>query len=275
MNEGSFSRMYIEQQGRAGANSATYANDRILCRAINRFKMFVSAKDMTVGPHLVLDGIWESWVTACLFNQLRGGMRCMNIGANVGYFTLIMGDLVGQNGHVWALECNPETFGLCRDNVILNGMDSWVQVLAKAGGAGPGKVAFQFTDSAPGSACVVRDEGQPDWKHIEVETTSVDDVVQDAGLDFLMVDAEGSEPAIIEGAHQTINNNPQLQILLEWAPGGWGPQGGHRLAKKLLGLGFEPLRVGTQGERQPITPPDLLDIETWDMIWFRKRPEIK
>lgn len=270
MNNASFTRAYFEQQGRAGASAVSYANNRVLCRAINRFKMFVSSKDTTVGPHLALDGIWEAWVTACLFNNLHAGMSCFNVGANVGYFTLIMGAHVGPKGRVWAFECNPETFELCRDNVILNGMDAWVDVLERAGSDKCSTASFQFDSALPGSACIVRDGGRSDWQTIQVKTATVDSIVGDEQLDFLMIDAEGSEPAVIDGAEQTIKANPQIQLLLEWAPDGWGAHGGERLAEKLLGWGFRPMRVGVNGERQPITDIDLIKIPTWDMIWFRR-----
>jgi FkbM family methyltransferase len=263
-------RAYFEQQGRAGASAVPYANDRILCRAINRFKMFVSSKDTSVGPHLALDGIWEPWVTACVFSAIQPGMHCCNVGANVGYYTLLLGACVGSSGSVHAMECNPAIFELCRDNVFLNGMNGWVTVHKCAGGSSQGVATYQVDETLPGSGYVNRGVLRDDWNKQTVRVDTVDNIVNGGKLDFLMVDAEGSEPEVIEGAADTIDRNPQLELLLEWAPEGFGVGGARRLGEKLFGYGYKAFRVLDLGDRQQLRSEQLFAISEWDMVWFRR-----
>ena len=89
-------------------------------------KMLVDTRDAMVAPWLVLDGLWESHVTAWLQQTLRPGQVFVDVGANVGYFTLLGGSLVGPAGSVVAVEAHPRLAELLRRNVIMNGYHGYV-----------------------------------------------------------------------------------------------------------------------------------------------------
>src|ERR1700722_361196 len=84
-------------------------------------KMLVDTRDAMVTPWLVLDGLWESHATGWLQQALGPGQVFVDVGANVGYFTLLAGSLVGPTGTVVAVEAHPRLAELLRRNVIING----------------------------------------------------------------------------------------------------------------------------------------------------------
>jgi hypothetical protein len=85
-------------------------------------KMLVDTRDAAISPWIVLDGLWETQVTQWLQETLSPGQVFVDVGANVGYFTLLGGQLVGPGGRVVAVEAHPGLAELLRRNVIMNGL---------------------------------------------------------------------------------------------------------------------------------------------------------
>jgi FkbM family methyltransferase len=68
-----------------------------------------------------LYGDWESPVTQTLRKEIHPGMTTLDIGAHIGFYTLIMAQNVGKDGRVFAFEPNPEVQGYLRENILQNG----------------------------------------------------------------------------------------------------------------------------------------------------------
>jgi len=77
-------------------------------------KMLVDTRDAAIAPWIVLDGLWETHVTDWLQETLRPGQMFVDVGANVGYFTLLGAKLVGPQGRVVAVEAHPGLAELLR-----------------------------------------------------------------------------------------------------------------------------------------------------------------
>lgn len=71
-------------------------------------------------------------MTQAMARVLRPGMRCLDLGANVGYFTLLMADAVGPSGRVAAVEANPRLADLLGRTVDVNGFGDRVTVTQRA-----------------------------------------------------------------------------------------------------------------------------------------------
>jgi hypothetical protein len=61
-------------------------------------KLFVDTRDVSITPHLLLDGLWEPWVTTVIRRIVRPGLRVFDIGADCGYYAVLMADLVCETG---------------------------------------------------------------------------------------------------------------------------------------------------------------------------------
>ena len=96
-------------------------DDSILCRVLGRYKMYVDCNDVGLAPHLMLDGYWEMHVTEAILRFVRSGMTVVDVGANQGYFTMLLADLVGPNGRVFAAEPNTHMMTLLRSRSFSTG----------------------------------------------------------------------------------------------------------------------------------------------------------
>ena len=78
-----------------------------------KYLMCADAQETGITPHLCMDGYQESWITIALACTLRPGWHCLHVGANHGYYTLIMADAVGREGRVVPVEPTPGSPTCC------------------------------------------------------------------------------------------------------------------------------------------------------------------
>ncbi len=93
---------YAPQSSNDGRFAVYLGENLALTRVLDRFKMYVDARDISLAPHLLLDGYWELWNTKVFRQLLRPGMHVVDVGANVGYYTLLAAAGVGPRGRVHA-----------------------------------------------------------------------------------------------------------------------------------------------------------------------------
>lgn len=203
---------------RAGAYGRPQPDGRIACRALGRYPMLVSADDVGLAPFLIRDGAWELWIARFMRRRLRPGMTCIDAGANVGYFTLVMADAVGPSGRVLAAEPIPATRALLAHNLTLNGFDDRVEVVPAALGAQSGEVVLIIPQGEPKNA-IVQPEGvdysfgRP-YERVVAPMLRVDDLDLPR-LDFAKIDVEGQEAELWSGMQATIARSPAIRIVME------------------------------------------------------------
>lgn len=74
---------------------------------IDELTFYLNPDDETITAIMIEDGQWEPTETSVLRSQLRPGDTFINVGANIGYYTVLGSKLVGENGHVIAFEPDP------------------------------------------------------------------------------------------------------------------------------------------------------------------------
>jgi FkbM family methyltransferase len=216
-------------------------NKTALCRVLGKYIMFVDTDDIGIAPHLCFNGYWEAWITMALARTIKPGWRCIDIGANHGYYSLIMADAVGPEGSVLAIEPHPWLAELLKRNIDVNGFPHTTTILQLAiVQAAVGKLSLVIPDSyrsLNGSVCRAATAAD---KVFEVDTISLDEAVKDwPRVDFIKIDAEGAEEIIWEGMQQTIAANPDLIILME--VNALRYRDPHKLVRQIQEAGF-PLR---------------------------------
>ena len=77
-----------------------------------------------VQSHIFFFGIWEPHITAFINDRLSAGSIFIDVGANVGYYTLLAAQIVGDEGHVVAIEASPSVFKQLQRNLDLNGFQN-------------------------------------------------------------------------------------------------------------------------------------------------------
>ena len=199
-----------------------YLGDNLsVCRALGRYKMFVDTDDVNFSSHLLLDGFWEMWITEALVRYVGRGMRVIDIGANLGFYTLLMADLVGPSGHVHAFEPTPRIVSRLNKSLQVNGFANWVKVhAAPVTDRADALVDLIVPASDPSHAAIgpvgSRQAGPGD-QLFTLRTVTVDATIGDARIDFIKVDAEGAEFMIWRGMRGLIARNQPLVIFLEFA----------------------------------------------------------
>jgi FkbM family methyltransferase len=196
---------------------SSYLGDHLaVCRVLGNMKMFVDTRDHVLAPHLMTDGYWESWITLAMLRALEPGMVAVDVGANYGYYTILMGRRVGRAGKVISFEPNPHLVDLMRKSLWISGIRN-DEVHQEAAYSTTGEqVRFFIPDARPMNARVV-DEAPYAGTMIDVPTVRLDDVLPEK-VDFIKIDAEGGEREIWRGMSKTLANNPQLQVFLEFNP---------------------------------------------------------
>ncbi|HEX8143164.1 MAG TPA: FkbM family methyltransferase [Pyrinomonadaceae bacterium] len=210
-------RTTLESVSRQGCQTLYLGDKTALCRVLGKYIMFVDTEDIGITPHLCFNGYWESWITMALAQAVKPGWRAIDIGANHGYYTLIMADAVGADGAVLAVEPNPRLAELLKRNIDVNGFPRSTRLLSKAiSDESASRVTFVIPEgnrSMNGTLCGA---GAPGDKVFEVETTTLDEAVKDwPRVDFIKIDAEGAEEGIWRGMQRTLEQNPAITIIME------------------------------------------------------------
>lgn len=211
-------RAYLETMARRACSSVTLTPEHVLCRVLGKYLMYVDPHDFGITPHLTLNGCWEPWITLALARLVQPGWRCLDVGANVGYYSLILAEGVGPNGRVMAIDPNPDVLRLLQLNLHVNGLASRVDVRGCAAWENEGKSHLSISRHDPGQASVCIDQGA-DASRIEVDTTTLDRLTADwPRVDLIKIDAEGAEPQIWRGMQEMLARNPTVAVVMEFAP---------------------------------------------------------
>ncbi len=193
--------------------SAVYVGDRtVLCRVLSRYRLYVASDDVGFGVHVMLDGLWEGWLTAFMARRITPGMRIVDAGANHGYYTLLFAHLTGSEGRVAAIEPNPRLAGLMRRSLYANGFQTRVELFEKAAGSEDGAVLhLSVPDHEPKNGHLV---GEAAPGTVAVETARLETLLADwPRVDFMKVDVEGHEEAFLDGAWAIIQRDRPMLVL--------------------------------------------------------------
>lgn len=179
--------------------------------------MFVDTADVGLSSHLILDGYWEMWLTETLSEVLKPCMVAIDIGANLGYFTLLMADRVGPGGAVHAFEPNPPIADRLAKSIEVNGFREWVSLHRDPLGDQDGrKVILSVPKDEPKNAHITMDAAAPGA--LALTTRRFDSHPGLLTADIIKIDAEGAELGIWQGMTKMIERTSKpLIVFLEFA----------------------------------------------------------
>ena len=242
---------------RARATSAYVGGGTALCRVLGRYKMYVDARDVGLASHLMMDGYWELWVTEFLIGVLKPGMVAVDVGANVGYYTLIMADKVGAAGKVHAFEPNPPIARLLDQNAHVNGFRERTTIhVAALGEADDARFTLHVPEHYPGGAALrPAPDPLPDESAL-LTMRRLDSFPELLDADVIKIDAEGAEEAIWKGMTAILARGRPMTILLEFVRGRYADP--RAFIDDLIAQGFSLNYVDIGVSMRPISPDAVL-----------------
>jgi len=183
---------------------------------------------------------WNPEEYAAFRTAVRPGATVLDVGANVGAYTMLFARWVGASGQVVAFEPAPASSAGLREHLRLNGLSDRVEIVEAAVSDRAGSAAFN-SDGVSGANALVA--GAADPGAITVATTSLDAFCADRGLrpSVVKVDVEGGELDVLRGGRRVLAT-PGLHAFLEFHPAIWAARGIARAAieAELAGQGFDP-----------------------------------
>lgn len=215
-----------EQIIRGACSVAYLGQNTALCRVLGRYKAYVDTTDIALSSHLMLDGYWEMWVTEALYDLVRPGMVVADIGANLGYFSLLMAELVGPTGRVHAFEPNPRFAGLVGNSLMVNGFSRWAHIHQTALGDRDGQsVTLVVPPTTPMNAYILPSGAEIPPEGVEVPATRLDSREDWRAIELAKIDVEGAEEAIWSGLQGLLDGDRLRTVVLEFNPHRYGDPG--------------------------------------------------
>jgi FkbM family methyltransferase len=167
------------------------------------------------------DGLWylnyshaEPGMAKVLSENLKGGDTFIDVGAYIGYYSILARIIVGESGKVVSFEPNPESYEILRRNIELN---RYANVVAEnvALSDEEGTLKLFIGRATKDSSSLFLAEEVDEERYVTVKVTTLDNYCQSHGIapNFVKIDAEGAEYKILKGFEKTINAyHPKLVI---------------------------------------------------------------
>lgn len=179
---------------------------------VEGFKMRLDSKDALM---LSVLSTYERRQTAVMKSDVKEGESVVDLGANIGYYTLLLSRLVGKNGRVFAFEPHPELYQILSENVESNNCTN-VTLANKAVADVPGKTSL-YLDTNGSAHCLYDPHNESPF--IQTESVVLDDYLHEdsSSVTFVKLDIEGFEMKALEGAAGILRNQG-LRIITEFNP---------------------------------------------------------
>jgi FkbM family methyltransferase len=229
----------FEFSRRADRLLGNQSHGRVSLAKAKGFAIYVQEADTAITEHVKRDA-YEPNVTAVFLDRLRPGMHVLDIGANIGWYTMLSASLVGRAGSVTAIEPNPDSAKLLEASRRANSFDN-VTVLQVAAGRQRellvlhGSYGDAMTLAAPDDAAALTGA-------MTVPSFKVDDLIApDKRIDLVKIDVQGAEYNALLGASELIRRcHPTIvsEFSPNMMPGISGVEGREYL-RFLLGFGYK------------------------------------
>jgi FkbM family methyltransferase len=176
-------------------------------------------RDKYVSRRIREEGVWEPYETSLLLSLLQPGDVFVDVGANIGYFTVLAASVVGQGGAVFAFEPDPDNFSLLQASAELNGLHHRVTAVEAglAADAGDGRL-YLSEDNLGDHQIYATDDGRGS-RAINLYNGSQYLAGKLQRLDLLKVDTQGSEYQVMAGLLPLLQRLPYApRIIIELTP---------------------------------------------------------
>lgn len=148
---------------------------------------------------------------------VKKGDTVLDLGANIGYWTCLLADLVGETGRVFAFEPSPDNFQLLKKNVEMNGYKNVTLEQKAVANDNYKTLLYLSKGSMDGRIYRPPNENRPT---VEIEVVRLDDYFKnmDVKFDFIKSNVQGADFAALKGMSQVLKKSENVKIEVEFSP---------------------------------------------------------
>lgn len=180
--------------------------------SLAHFRMYVELDDWAVGARIAVKRSYEPYITRLMRPLLQPGMVMVDVGANIGYYSLLAAERVGPSGKVLAFEPGARSVMLLEQSARANKF-SCIQTHQMAVADQNGELFFTMDDSNGGIH-----RGEVDASAERVRAVALDDYLSaEPRVDLVKVDVEGAEGLAVRGMAQLLRRHRPV-LFCEFTP---------------------------------------------------------
>ncbi len=192
-----------------------YSLDSLHWKDFDGYGMYVPADDLMVGVHILASGTYEPAVTRAFRELLRPGMRVIDVGANIGWFSCLSAHLVGATGRVVSVEAGQSNTKVLMMNRLRNAWDH-LHILNVAASDRPETLLYS-SNSSNGFVREARDVGEIAGAE-PVGAIPLGPLLEDGKPWHLVkIDVEGYEQKALDGL-QALVRRWRPTLVIEFSP---------------------------------------------------------
>jgi len=242
-------------------------NKRFVTAKIHGNKMLL---DLNVGmsKSLFICNTRELLDTDIVMNQIKGNMNVLDVGANIGYYTILEASLL-NNGKVYAFEPDPRNIEMLKKNIKINNFSQKIKLYPYAAAEKNSIREFNLSEQTNLSSFTRKQENVGS---VKVNCVKLNDFAKEKNIDFVRMDIEGYECMVIAGMLDFLRMKQNLKLLIEAHPSAFNIgsfsfieeldslkkfgfkvryliSAGEARPYKIIQRGYKPIKVVKEGER--------------------------
>ncbi|USB32834.1 FkbM family methyltransferase [Paenibacillus sp. YPG26] len=185
-------------------------------------KLVIPSNDLSLAPDLIISGVLESPLTKYFVQNVKHGDLVIDVGANIGYFSVLLGYLVGSQGKVYSFEANKFIYDFLVDNLSINYLHDRTEHFNLAVYSEEKDISFFLSRRYMGNSSI-HSHSEEYKKHYKdnIEEIKIPTVVLDRmfsnveRIDYLKIDIEGGEYHAFKGMECLIKSNKINNLVFE------------------------------------------------------------
>lgn len=194
-----------------------------LCVIIDGSTLYLRPEDRTITPILLGNEEFEKSETDLCKQCIKPGMTVIDIGANIGYFTVLFARLVGGKGRVLAFEPEPGNFLFLEKNIAVNHF-TCINAYNLALSDRVSTMDLYVGDKSQTTSSFIKENilYEESVDRVSVKTVKLDEFLEEnhiENVDFVKIDVQGFEEIVFRGAEKLLRS-PNLSIIMEFWPYG-------------------------------------------------------